>query len=201
MYNLNDLTNLTEREIYNNILLYNNSLQTNCETASMDLYIVISNVCYSKGIIIPSLLRIFIRPLYYLGIEKSQDVLNWIKWFLNHKNTPNYATTIKGANDNALKWFFECLNKNNIYIEESLKELQACNELQDIYFALKKDESQDCFEYTDNTGKTYCFTEFQQFKEFTYKFFEERVSKSELENIIAEEIDFFSEKFEKPVSR
>lgn len=200
MYNIDDFKNLSEREIYSNILLYNNSLQTNCENASMDLYIVISNVCYSKNTIIPSLVRIFIRPLYYLGIEKSQDVLNWIKWFLNYKNTPNYTATIKGSNDNALEWFFECLDKNNICIEESLKELQACNELQDIYFALKKDESKNCFEYTDNTGKTYCFTDFQEFKEFTYKFFEKRVSKSELENIIVEEIDFFSEKFKKPVS-
>lgn len=200
MYNIDDFKNLSEREIYSNILLYNNSLQTNCENASMDLYIVISNVCYSKNAIIPSLVRIFIRPLYYLGIEKSQDVLNWIKWFLNYKNTPNYTATIKGSNDNALEWFFECLDKNNIFIQESLKELQACNELQDIYFALKKDESKNCFEYTDNTGKMYCFTDFQEFKDFTYKFFEKRVSKSELEKIIAEEIDFFSEKFEKPVS-
>lgn len=197
VYHINDFMGISEQEIYKKILSYNNLLRTNCENASMNLYVIISNVCYFKNVIIPSLVRIFIRPLYYLGLGKSQDILNWIEWFITDKIVQNYTSTIKGININALKWFFECLNTDNTYIEEALRELKACNELQDVYFSLKKDVSQNCFVYTNSDGNTYSFTEFQQFREFAYEFIEKRVSKSEVENIMNEEIDFLSEKFKK----
>ena len=130
MENTNKYINYSDEEIYELVLNFKTS--QNCESAAMILFVFVSNIFYIRKRIDHSVVRIMLRPLYYLGIEYSDDVLKWMAWFKDYAKTNEFYSALPYYNQNAMEWLLEQLFKNKELITECIQELKVSEEVIDM---------------------------------------------------------------------
>ncbi|WP_163856101.1 hypothetical protein [Paenibacillus elgii] len=59
----------------------------NCESAAEGYFSFLSSIAKYKPTLIEPLLKKAIEPVYYLGYENSEDILNWVAYFSKPQNT------------------------------------------------------------------------------------------------------------------
>jgi len=167
-------------EIHNRVRLA--TVSQNCMNATEDYFEIIAPLCPIRGDIAHSLLRIAIRPLYYMWIDYS-TILSEVERI--NKDKPAF-----------LCW----LNDNKDMLKTIVNELDICCE----FYALTHDHeknivilNQDCdaVTATDGTivlparyGKSKEFSSFDDYKAYFYSSFSEyNISQDELDRLMLEE--------------
>ncbi|MNW48612.1 hypothetical protein D3C74_259840 [compost metagenome] len=90
----------------------------NCEGAARGYFSIISHLCYYRTDLEPPLMKVALRPLYYLGIEDGSHAIKWIQFYVSNMSI-YYYTSKQGD-----IWIKQTLdNKQNI-IEEIFKEIE-----------------------------------------------------------------------------
>lgn len=59
----------------------------NCESAAAGYFSFLSSIATYKPTLIEPLLKKAIEPVYYLGYESSEEILNWVAYFAKLQNT------------------------------------------------------------------------------------------------------------------
>lgn len=94
----------------------------NCEGAAIGYFSIISHICYFRSDLEKPLMRIAIRPLYYLGIVDPENEILWVKSFVKKKRIFGknglYYTSSKGE-----KWIQHQLKFKQELIEEIIQEI------------------------------------------------------------------------------
>lgn len=117
---------LTDNEILKNIEIFNNALQTNCQSAAVSLFSFLSSICYFHSTLEKELISIAIEPLYWLGIDKTEGILKWVKCFLVKKEY-HYELAKSGE-----KWLKNTFFSKKDLIEIILYELKALTYIQTL---------------------------------------------------------------------
>lgn len=156
MYQYNEI-------IYNKIK--NLKVSQTCEIAAKQLFINISPYYTKNKELFHSLIRLSIRPLYYINLNSSTDILNWIEDEFKNSNELNLD-------------FINWLNINPELIKLSLKELKLCNKICDLEFIKK-------YNYIMLITNNKIFNNFNEYKKYFYICFKKlNISKNEIEKII-----------------
>jgi|GEM_PF-4029833 len=89
----------------------------NCEGATRGYFSIISHLCYYRPDLEHQLMKIALKPLYYLGIEDTSDAVKWIQFYVSDKS--NYYYTSKQGDI----WIKEALINKQSIIEKIFKEI------------------------------------------------------------------------------
>ena len=153
----------------------------NCEQAAKDYFEMIAPLCHDKEDIAHSLLRLAIRPVFYLGITDSDGMFSYIEFINKNKHS-----------------FLGWLSSNKDIVMLIIKELTICC----FFYSLKYDdekkivkldhkvsrEMEDVFVEIQDRDIYEEFSTFNSFKEYFYSFFHELgISNIEIDRIILEE--------------
>lgn len=150
----------------------------NCICAAEDYFQMIEPLCLQNPAIVSDLLRIAIRPLFYLGITQEQDLLD----------------SIYGINKER-KAFLCWLKRNENLIFKSLIQLKTLCFFYELSYDKNLDkvilnhkiEEEMAYVFGKKDRNIYkIFESFKEFKCFFSSFFEE-VSEDELDRMILEE--------------
>ncbi|MCL2360116.1 MAG: hypothetical protein FWC74_10275 [Candidatus Bathyarchaeota archaeon] len=161
----------------------------NCEFAAADYFRLIAPLCPAKEDIAHSLLRLAMRPVFYLPIADFENLLEIIMYI--NKDRPSF-----------LKW----LNENRDMIDLIFKELTICL----FFYDLRYDDEKKIviLDHKVDEEMAYLFVEipdrniykeflsFDDFKEYYHSFFNAYgIGKEEIDRLILEEgyeVNFFS---------
>lgn len=82
----------------------------NCEGAAKGYFSIISHLCYYRTDLEVRLMKIALKPLFYLGIEDPNLAFKWTQSYVCEKNSSDYYTSKQGRD-----WIENCLvNKSEI---------------------------------------------------------------------------------------
>lgn len=84
----------------------------NCEGAALGYFSIISHLCYYRPDLEKQLMKIAIKPLYYLGITDAENEIKWVQSYINKKSI---------------------FNKNYLYYTSRQGRMWIMNELKDKY--------------------------------------------------------------------
>jgi len=170
-------TKLSVDELHNYMRLLETSY--NCVSAAEIYFEVIAPLCPIREDVAHSLLRIAMRPLFYLDIVELEHILPKIEYLGG--NTPTF-----------LKW----LSNNHYMVSLVLEELQICgllgffdyDNIKDVVLLMPPDKDlTDFFEKPPNIDIKE-FPSFDDFKNYFYSLFREYdISKDEIDRLILEE--------------
>jgi hypothetical protein len=71
-------TSVSDSEIIQGIVSYNERLQTNCDSAARGLFAAVSPFIVARPHLLSELLKYPLRPLYYLGIDTADGIIDWL---------------------------------------------------------------------------------------------------------------------------
>ena len=96
----------------------------NCESAAIDYFNLIAQLCYTRTNIMHSLMRIAIRPIFYLGITDVENVIMYIK----HINTGKadflqWLETYTDDIENIVRELTICC----FFYDMTYREVESCN--------------------------------------------------------------------------
>ncbi|MBY0117979.1 hypothetical protein [Paenibacillus xylanexedens] len=89
----------------------------NCEGATKGYFSIISHICYYRPDLEHPLMKIALRPLYYLGVENASDAIKWVQFYVS--DISNYYYTSKQGD----VWIKESLNSKQNIAEKIFKEI------------------------------------------------------------------------------
>jgi hypothetical protein len=115
------LISISKEEILKEVKYFDENLRTNCSAAAEANFSLISSICYFRNDLDIELLKFALRPLYYLGIEESDDVVKWVDQFLSKKNSYCCPTPY------GIKWLENLITRKEIIkqiIGEFIEETQ-----------------------------------------------------------------------------
>ncbi|MCL2360115.1 MAG: hypothetical protein FWC74_10270 [Candidatus Bathyarchaeota archaeon] len=153
----------------------------NCSCAAADYFRLIAPLCPVKEDIAHSLLRLAMRPIFYMDVVDTENMFAYIEYV--NRNRPPF-----------LKW----LNENRDMVDLIFKELTICL----FFYALRYDEEKKIVVLDHKVDETmaYAFVEiqdrniykeflsFSDFKEYYHSFFNEYgIAKSEIDRLILEQ--------------
>ncbi|OPH49675.1 hypothetical protein BC351_36795 [Paenibacillus ferrarius] len=88
----------------------------NCEAAANGFLEVVPEVILARQHLKRALLKIAIRPMFYMGISESKQVFTWINHFLNERNS---------LSEECVAWLRNDLVESKaVLITDILKEIQ-----------------------------------------------------------------------------
>ncbi|MGX1827284.1 hypothetical protein ACWIE6_03485 [Paenibacillus taichungensis] len=90
----------------------------NGEGAAKGYFSIISHLCYYRPDLEFPLMKVALRPLYYLGMEDPDSVIEWVQFYVSDINTNYYYTSKQG---NA--WIKESLKSKRDIIAAIFKEI------------------------------------------------------------------------------
>lgn len=68
----------------------------NCEGAAIGYFSIISHLCYYRPELEIPLMKIALKPLYYLGIEDPNFAIKWVQNYVLEINNNDYYTSRQG---------------------------------------------------------------------------------------------------------
>ncbi|ADM71153.1 hypothetical protein GMA19_03348 [Paenibacillus polymyxa E681] len=99
----------------------------NCEGAAIGYFSIISHLCYYRPDLESQLIKIALKPLYYLGIEHPDSAIKWIKTYVKEKNDNDYYTSKQGRT-----WITNHLKDKHELITRIFKEIDFEDNAEDI---------------------------------------------------------------------
>jgi hypothetical protein len=70
----------------------------NCERAAKGYFSIISHLCFYRPDLEVRLMKIALKPLFYLGIEDPNFAIKWAQSYVCEKNSNDYYTSKQGRN-------------------------------------------------------------------------------------------------------
>ncbi|WP_270168578.1 hypothetical protein [Paenibacillus sp. SYP-B4298] len=70
----------------------------NCEGSAKGYFCIISHLCYYRPDLEVRLMKIALKPLFYLGIEDPNLAIKWAQSYVCEKNSNDYYTSKQGRN-------------------------------------------------------------------------------------------------------
>ena len=116
--NLENDCDVSDEEVLKAFFSFQNSMQTNCDSAAQGLFSCVSVLCYYKPHLSKVLLAEPLRALYYLGIESLEDIKKYIKWFITFEEPYIGRATAEGYD-----WLQELMNDKDEIIIEAFKQM------------------------------------------------------------------------------
>lgn len=142
----------------------------NCEYAGILYCEIIAKIYHKRPDIVHSILRVAVRPIFYLGYSDSDTIILWLEYKLD-------KTKI-------IQKFLAWLRKEENLLKTCLEELKICSD----FYDLKYSELNNLVILKDDYGKITEFKFFQDFKNFyVSKFDYLKISEEEIERIMEEE--------------
>ena len=142
----------------------------NCEYAGILYCEAIAKICPKRPAVAPSILRVAIRPIFYLGYSDPDEILLWLEYKLDNTKT--------------IKDFLSWLKNEKTLLETCLEELKICCD----FYDLKYSEVTNSVILKDDYGKKTEFKSFKEFRTFYENQFEHlNILTEEIERIIGEE--------------
>ncbi|WP_339158315.1 hypothetical protein MKX50_02440 [Paenibacillus sp. FSL W8-0186] len=68
----------------------------NCQGAATGYFSIISHLCYYRPDLEIPLMKIALKPLYYLGIEDPGIAIKWVQAYVSEMNNNDYYTSKQG---------------------------------------------------------------------------------------------------------
>jgi hypothetical protein len=173
------INNNSDEDLYHNVRL--SQVSSNCEFAAIDYFKIVSSLCPSKPEIAHSIMRIAIRPLFYLGICE-----------------PRQMTMVIEKINKGRKKFLKWLEENANIIEIIIKELTICCFFYDMNYNndknlvvlnhKRKKEMSSIFVEIQDKNMYEEFSTFDSFRIFFHSLFNNcSISQNELDRLILEE--------------
>lgn len=95
----------------------------NCEGAALGYFSIISHLCYYRPDLEKPLIKIAIKPLYYLGITDVENEIKWVQSYVREKSILNknylYYTSKQGR-----KWIISELKDKCELVSNIIKEIE-----------------------------------------------------------------------------
>jgi hypothetical protein len=104
----------TDREILDLVDDFDRTLQTSCESAAEALLAAIAPLCRARPALVGPLLRRALRPLYYLGCDRAEQVTAFAAWLL--ADAPDRL----GLSEADRAWISEGLARETVEIQRQL---------------------------------------------------------------------------------
>jgi len=153
----------------------------NCEDAAIDYFKLVAPICPDKGDIAHSLMRLAMRPIFYLGVGEVRSMFAYIEYV--NRSRPSF-----------LKW----LSENQDIIALVIKELTVCCFFYDLRYDKEKnivilnhkvDAEMACVFVEIQDRDIYKeFLSFNDFCEYFHSFLNAYgIAKNEIDRLILEE--------------
>jgi len=184
------MNNVSDETIYMEIV--KSKIATNCYSAFMYYCERVIPFCPTRPGIARSLLRIAIRPLFYLGYFETQTIIEIFK-----SREVAELVGIKNMKDDYAK-FMVWLNENRELVDISIKELEVCCIFYDLAYdaaknnvilnhAVEKEMEEVFVSVSDREIEFHTFNEFRCFFGSMLRENNAVLSDSEIDRIILEE--------------
>jgi hypothetical protein len=103
----------------------------NCEGAALGYFSIISHICYFRSDLEKPLMKIAIKPLYYLGLTDPENEIKWVQSYVKKKSLfqNNYYFTSKQGENWIQNEFITKLDTVEAIIKEIVIEDSIENEM------------------------------------------------------------------------
>ncbi|MBH5317510.1 hypothetical protein I6N90_06730 [Paenibacillus sp. GSMTC-2017] len=96
----------------------------NCEGAALGYFSIISHLCYYRNDLEKPLLKIAIKPLYYLGISDAENQIKWVQSYVNTRSifrkNDLYYTSWQGK-----RWIMNALKDKSELVSKIIREIEC----------------------------------------------------------------------------
>ena len=73
---------ISDAEVLRAALGFEAAVRTNCDAAAEALFAAVAPLCAVRPHLAPQLLRLPVRPLYYLGLDDAEHCVQWLTAYL-----------------------------------------------------------------------------------------------------------------------
>ncbi|NEW09927.1 hypothetical protein GK047_29015 [Paenibacillus sp. SYP-B3998] len=102
----------------------------NCEGAARGYFSIISHICYYRSDLEKQLMKLAVKPLYYLGISDPDSQIKWVQSYVKERKifgkNYKYYTTRQGR-----KWIINELKFKHELIENIIKAIDFEDSVED----------------------------------------------------------------------
>lgn len=161
---------ITDMDIYHYVA--NLELSQNCITAGNLLLGVISSICYLRPSLNHLLIRIALRPLFYVGVEDIKELLEWTNSLCETATENKEKQELYLFTDEGIIWLKQQFPLKKEIIKKCFNELNAVCNIYDLIFALKSRKKEHLVSINSIFNKREYNIEFQRYKELQEFIFE-----------------------------